>query len=206
MTRATVSADGETITVHIPLTFRKRGGRKLVVTPDGASWAPRPRVDNAMVKALARAFWWRKMLDEGVYGTLEDLPRRSGSHRPTSAASCGSRCSRRRSLKRSWTGGSRQSCSWMICWTGFRWRGRGSVALRRLRPIDGTLCLRLRARRRLLFFPDPTRASVLAERACSLPLRFGPAHTGCLRSSSSVDLVRAAPRTSAGDKQPAGHE
>ena len=56
MKRATVSADGETITVHIPMTFRKRGGRKLVVTPDGAEWAPRPRVDNAMVKALARAF------------------------------------------------------------------------------------------------------------------------------------------------------
>ena len=73
MTRATVSADGETITVHIPLTFRKRGGRKLVVTPDGAEWAPRPRVDNAMVKALARAFRWRKMLDEGVHATIEDL-------------------------------------------------------------------------------------------------------------------------------------
>ena len=73
MTRATVSADGETITVHIPLTFRKRGGRKLVVTPDGAKWAPRPRVNNAMVKALARAFRWRKMLDEGMYGTIEDL-------------------------------------------------------------------------------------------------------------------------------------
>lgn len=75
MTRATVSADGETITVHIPITFRKRGGRKLVVTPDGAEWAPRPRVDNAMVKALARAFRWRKLLDKGVYGTLEDLAR-----------------------------------------------------------------------------------------------------------------------------------
>jgi hypothetical protein len=73
MTRATVSADGETITIHIPLTFRKRGGRKLVVTPDGAAWAPRPRVDNAMVKALARAFRWRKMLDEGAYATIEDL-------------------------------------------------------------------------------------------------------------------------------------
>ena len=73
MTRATVSADGETITVHIPLTFRKRGGRKRVVTPDGATWAPRQRVDNAMVKALARAFRWRKMLDEGAFGTLEDL-------------------------------------------------------------------------------------------------------------------------------------
>jgi hypothetical protein len=73
VTRATVSADSETITIHIPLTFRKRGGRKRVVTPDGAVWAPRPRVDNAMVEALARAFRWRKMLDEGVHGTLEDL-------------------------------------------------------------------------------------------------------------------------------------
>ena len=78
MKRATVSADGHTITVHIPLTFRKRGGRKLVVTPDGADWAPRPRVDNAMVKALARAFRWRKMLDTGVHATLEDLARAKG--------------------------------------------------------------------------------------------------------------------------------
>ena len=36
-------------------------------------WAPRPRVDNAMVRALARAFRWRKMLDEGAHATLEDL-------------------------------------------------------------------------------------------------------------------------------------
>jgi hypothetical protein len=73
MTPATVSADGDTITVHIPITFRKRGGRKRVVTPDGTEWAPRPRVDNAMVKALARAFRWRRMLDEGVHATIEDL-------------------------------------------------------------------------------------------------------------------------------------
>jgi hypothetical protein len=78
VTRATVSADGQTITVHIPLTFRKRGGRKLVVTPDGASWAPRPRVDNAMVKALARAFGWRKMLDTGAHATIEELAKSKG--------------------------------------------------------------------------------------------------------------------------------
>ena len=54
------------------MVLTERGGRKLVVTPDGAPWA---RVDNAMVKALARAFRWRKKLDEGVYGTLEDLAR-----------------------------------------------------------------------------------------------------------------------------------
>jgi hypothetical protein len=78
--RATVSDDAQTITVHIPLTFRKRGGRKLLVTPDGAEWAPRQRVDNAMVKALARAFRWRKMLDEGVHATLDDLARAKGVH------------------------------------------------------------------------------------------------------------------------------
>jgi hypothetical protein len=49
-----------------------------VVTPDGTSWAPQPRVDNAMVKALARAFRWRRQLDEGVYGSLEDLARAKG--------------------------------------------------------------------------------------------------------------------------------
>ena len=80
MKRATVSADGETITVHIPFAFKKRGGRKLVVTPDGAEWAPRPRVDNAMVKALARAFRWRRMLDTGEYATLEDLARAKRVH------------------------------------------------------------------------------------------------------------------------------
>ena len=85
MTRATISADGETITVHIPITFRKKGGRKLVVTPDGTEWAPRPRVDNAMVKALARAVPWRRMLATGVHATLDDLARAMVWHRPTSA-------------------------------------------------------------------------------------------------------------------------
>ena len=74
--KTTVSTDGETITIHIPMAFRRRGGRKMIVTPDGAPWAPRPRVDNAMVKALARAFRWQRMLDDGVCGTIEELAKR----------------------------------------------------------------------------------------------------------------------------------
>jgi hypothetical protein len=66
---------------HIPLTFLKRGGRKLVVTPDGAEWAPRLRVDNAIVKALARAFRWQRMLDEGVCGTIVALAMREKVNR-----------------------------------------------------------------------------------------------------------------------------
>jgi hypothetical protein len=72
-TRAKVSADGETITIHIPMTFRRRGGRKTIVMPDGATWAPRPRIDNALVKALARAFRWQRIFESGRYANLTEM-------------------------------------------------------------------------------------------------------------------------------------
>ena len=48
----------ETVTVEVPFTIRKRGGRKQVITPDGASaWvSPRTRIDSTMIKAIARGF------------------------------------------------------------------------------------------------------------------------------------------------------
>ena len=62
------------ITVRVPITIRKRGGRRLVVAPDGAPWAtPRARIDNTLIKALARAHRWKKMLDDGRYGTVTEL-------------------------------------------------------------------------------------------------------------------------------------
>jgi len=75
MTDAHLSPDGRTLTIQVPMTFKTRGGRKLVISPDGApSWAkPRTRIDNTMVKALARAFRWRKLLDVGVYATVEEI-------------------------------------------------------------------------------------------------------------------------------------
>jgi hypothetical protein len=58
----------------VPFAIRKRGGRKLIVALGGATASPdRPRVDNAMVKALGRAFRWRKLLETGAYGTIEEL-------------------------------------------------------------------------------------------------------------------------------------
>ena len=75
MTDAHLSPDGRTLTIHVPMTFKTRGGRKLVISPDGVpSWAePRTRIDNTMVKALARAFRWRKLLETGVYATVEEI-------------------------------------------------------------------------------------------------------------------------------------
>lgn len=71
----TVTRDDDIITVHVPLSFKRRGGRKQIVLPNGApSWAPpRARVDSTMVKAIARGFRWRKLLETGVHTTIEDI-------------------------------------------------------------------------------------------------------------------------------------
>jgi hypothetical protein len=43
--------------------------------PDGTSaWEPaRAHVDNAMVKAIARAYRWRGMLEQGEYASITEL-------------------------------------------------------------------------------------------------------------------------------------
>lgn len=74
-TGARLSRDGRSITVRVPMAFTKRGGRKLLISPDGVSAVAtmRPRVDNTMVKALARAFRWRKLLETGAFATVEEI-------------------------------------------------------------------------------------------------------------------------------------
>ena len=65
----------QSVTVTVPFAIRKRGGRTLVVTPDGVTSAPAPRtrVDSALLKALARGFRWRKLLDTGYFATIEEI-------------------------------------------------------------------------------------------------------------------------------------
>jgi hypothetical protein len=74
MTDVRLSPDGTTITVFLPMTWRGRGGRKVIVAPPGCDgWAPPPRIDRALVKALARAWRWRRLLESGEYATLAEL-------------------------------------------------------------------------------------------------------------------------------------
>jgi hypothetical protein len=65
------------ISIDIPMTFKKRGGRKVIVLPDGSHGHPSPAatIDNAMVKAIARAFRWQKLLENGTYGCLDEIAR-----------------------------------------------------------------------------------------------------------------------------------
>ncbi|MDU9006929.1 hypothetical protein [Sedimentitalea todarodis] len=61
----------ETVTVHIPFRLVKRGGRKEMQMPDGAS--SQCKMDNTLVKALARAFRWKRMLETGEFTTIAEL-------------------------------------------------------------------------------------------------------------------------------------
>jgi len=67
----------ETVTLHVPFRIVKRGGRKEMQLPSG-ELAPRARFDNTMIKAIARAFRWKRMLESGEFVTLSELAEREG--------------------------------------------------------------------------------------------------------------------------------
>jgi hypothetical protein len=67
---------GSTVTIRVPISIRQRGGRKVVLSPQGSAITPAAsgrEVDNAMVKAIARGFRWREMLENGTCATIAEI-------------------------------------------------------------------------------------------------------------------------------------
>lgn len=66
---------GDTLVVRIPMRFKRQGGRKRILAPDGSDLAPptHQRPDGTLVKALARAWRWQRQLDAGVYASLAEI-------------------------------------------------------------------------------------------------------------------------------------
>jgi hypothetical protein len=82
-----------TITVHVPMAFAIRGGRKMIISDiphspserlhqsvEGASitlklsrQAASQRTNNAMLKALAKAYRWRRMIESGAFTSITEL-------------------------------------------------------------------------------------------------------------------------------------
>jgi hypothetical protein len=63
------------ITVRVPLAIQRRPGRTTVVTPvsqQGDTVMP-TRADPVLVKALARAFRCRRLLEEGRYVSISEM-------------------------------------------------------------------------------------------------------------------------------------
>ena len=73
------------LSTFIPLQIRKRGVRKVVIRPYGESASPtaRDQFDSPMLVALARAFYWQQLLDDGVVASGTDIAQREGLHHST---------------------------------------------------------------------------------------------------------------------------
>jgi hypothetical protein len=62
------------LTVRVPLAVRKQpGGRKLMIAPASTTNRGSSASDTTVVKALARAFRWRRMMETGRFATINEL-------------------------------------------------------------------------------------------------------------------------------------
>jgi hypothetical protein len=69
----------ETVTVRIPMRLERRGGRKLIIAPDGAASAPaKPDRDETMIRALVKAHRWRRRIESGKARSITDLAAQEG--------------------------------------------------------------------------------------------------------------------------------
>ena len=71
----TPSADGSFVDVFVPIAFKRCGGRKVIVAPDGTPILPdrSNAADTTLTKALARAWRWQKLLEDGVCASLSEI-------------------------------------------------------------------------------------------------------------------------------------
>jgi hypothetical protein len=91
MTRPTAShprAESDALTIDVPLTFKKRGGRKQMIMPDGNAMPVRPSQQTldsgsnaTLIRALARAHRWKVLLESGSYWSITELAEAEGVNR-----------------------------------------------------------------------------------------------------------------------------
>lgn len=67
--------DGDHLIVRVPMKFKKRGGRKEIIVPEGISGSRTSKspVQEPLVTALARAFHWQELIDSGNYSSITEL-------------------------------------------------------------------------------------------------------------------------------------
>ena len=69
-----LGAEVETLTIRIPMRLQRRGGRKLIMAPEGATMpTPKPRRDGTLIRALVREHRWRRRIEDGRARSITDL-------------------------------------------------------------------------------------------------------------------------------------
>lgn len=68
-----MTSSTETIRVIIPLTIRKRNGRPKILPPDNLTSRDDRSQDPHVLRAIARAWNWRRQLETGDASTIQDI-------------------------------------------------------------------------------------------------------------------------------------
>jgi hypothetical protein len=69
----------DTLTIRIPMRLQRRGGRKLIMTPDGTAVPPRkPARNETLIKALVKVHRWRRRIESGQARSITDLAEQEG--------------------------------------------------------------------------------------------------------------------------------
>jgi hypothetical protein len=74
-----VAVEVDTLTIRIPMRLQRRGGRKLIIVPEGTKVpSPKPSRDETLIKALVRAHRWRRRIESGQAKSITDLAEQEG--------------------------------------------------------------------------------------------------------------------------------
>lgn len=68
-----MTGTSDTIRVVIPLTIRKRNGRPKILPPDDVNLRESRAQDPHVLRAVARAWSWRRQLETGAASTIQDI-------------------------------------------------------------------------------------------------------------------------------------
>ena len=68
------------INIHIPIVVKKRGGRKVIISPDNSMpvFSAQEQHDHSLIKAIVRGYKWRKMYESGKFKSHEELAEKLG--------------------------------------------------------------------------------------------------------------------------------
>lgn len=68
-----MSGSSDTIRVVIPLSIRKRNGRPKILPPEDHCVGEGRTQDPHVLRAIARAWKWRRQLEGGAVSTIQDI-------------------------------------------------------------------------------------------------------------------------------------
>lgn len=67
-------ANDQTINIFVPFIIKKRGGSAMIIIPKNIKKEQLPTsFDEKMIKAFAKAYKWKNMLEEGKIGSLSQI-------------------------------------------------------------------------------------------------------------------------------------